>query len=301
MNLVRRYAFPERYAIHVDTTSFDRGQTLTGIVPWAVRTKGGPASRVDFAIDGHVVWTDHRKPFSFAGGRGWNTTSAANGVHVLTVRASGDGHVALQRLVVRVVNHDFALTTSALHAWQKVKGTVRIRANVRGARTGGIGLYVDGRVVSRDRSAPYTVSWNSRKMRDGRHWITLAAEAGDGRVAKRRLPLVVTNHVVAKPKPKPKPKPRPQPLPAPQVTAQNLADGQTVSGVVDWRAHTIGPVARVEFVVDGTVIATATAEPWTTTWDSSTVAPGAHTLEVRAFTMDGRRGVLTVSVTSSAG
>ncbi|MDX6425484.1 MAG: hypothetical protein QOD52_889 [Gaiellaceae bacterium] len=301
MNLVRRYAFPERYAIHVDTTSFDRGQTLTGIVPWAVRTKGGPASRVDFAIDGHVVWTDQRKPFSFAGGRGWNTTSAANGVHVLTVRASGDGHVALQRLVVRVVNHDFALTTSALHAWQKVKGTVRIRANVRGARTGGIGLYVDGRVVSRDRSAPYTVSWNSRKVRDGRHWITLAAEAGDGRVAKRRLPLVVTNHVVAKPKPKPKPKPRPQPLPAPQVTAQNLADGQTVSGVVDWRAHTIGPVARVEFVVDGTVIATATAEPWTTTWDSSTVAPGAHTLEVRAFTMDGRRGVLTVSVTSAAG
>jgi hypothetical protein len=211
------------------------------------------------------------------------------------VRASGDGRVATQRLVVRVVNHDFALTTSALHGWQKVKGTVRIRANVRGAKTSGIGLYVDGHVVSRDRSAPYTVHWNSRKARDGRHWITLAAVAADGRVAKRRLPLVVTNQVVTKPKPKPKP------LPAPQVTAQNLADGQTVSGVVDWRAHTIGPVARVQFVVDGTVIATATTEPWATTWDSSTVAPGAHTLEVRAFTKDGRRGVLTVSVTSSTG
>jgi hypothetical protein len=198
---------------------------------------------------------------------------------------------------VRVVNHDFALTTSALHAWQKVKGNVRIRANVRGARTSGIGLYVDGRVVSRDRSAPYTVRWNSRKVRDGRHWITLAAVSADGRVAKRRLPLVVTNHVVTKPKPKPKPKP----LPAPQVTAENLADGQTVTGVVDWRAHTIGPVARVQFVVDGTVIATATTEPWATTWDSSTVAPGAHSLEVRAFTRDGRRGVLTVSVISSPG
>jgi hypothetical protein len=118
-------------------------------------------------------------------------------------------------------------------------------------------------------------------------------------VAKRRLPLVVANHVVTKPKPKPTPTPRP--LPPPQVTAQNLADGQTVSGVVDWRAHTIGPVARVEFVVDGTVIATATTEPWAITWDSSTVAPGAHTLEVRAFTKDGRRAVLSVGVTSSAG
>jgi chitinase len=97
-----------------------------------------------------------------------------------------------------------------------------------------------------------------------------------------------------------KPKPKPTP-PAPQVTAQNLAEGQTVTGLVDWRAHTIGPVARVQFVVDGTVIATATTEPWATTWDSSTVAPGAHTLEVRAFTSDGRRSVARVSVTSSAG
>jgi N-acetyl-anhydromuramyl-L-alanine amidase AmpD len=291
MNLIRHYAFPERYAIHVETTSIDGGQTLTGIVPWAVSTKGERARRVDFAIDGRVVWTDRRRPFAFAGGRGWNTTRIANGVHVLTVRASGDGRAATQRLVVRVVNRDFALTTSALRSWQRVKGTVRIRANVRGARTSGVGLYVDGRAVSRDRSAPYTVRWNSRNVHDGRHWVTLIAVAADGRVAKRRLPLVVKNHVRAKPKPKP--------LPAPQVTAQNLADGQTVSGIVDWRAHTIGAVARVQFVVDGGVIATATAEPWATAWDSSTVAPGAHTLEVRAFTKDGRRGVLTISVTSS--
>lgn len=297
LNLVKRYAFPERYAIHVDTTSIDRGETLTGIVPWSVRTKGSPARAVDFAIDGRVVWTDHRKPFAFAGGRGWNTTQIDNGTHVLTVRASGEGRVATQRLVVRVLNRDFALTTSALRAWQKVKGTVRIRANVRGAKTNGIALYVDGRAVSRDRSAPYTLRWNSRKLRDGRHWFTLAAVAADGRVAKRRLPLVVANHATAKPKPRPKPKPKP--IPAPQVTAQNIADGQAVTGIVDWRAHTIGPVARVEFVVDGAVIATATTEPWATTWDSSTVAPGTHTLEVRAVTKDNRRGTATVSVTSS--
>jgi N-acetyl-anhydromuramyl-L-alanine amidase AmpD len=297
LDLVRHYAFPERYAIHVDTTSIDQGQTLTGIVPWAVRTNGGTtARRVDFAIDGRVVWTDRRKPFAFAGGRGWNTTMLSNGAHVLTVRASGAGRSATQRLVVHVANRDFALTTSALRAWQKVKGTVRIRANVRGAKTNGIGLYVDGRVVSRDRSAPYTVRWNSHKVHDGRHWVTLAAVAIDGRVAKRRLPLVVANHTVHRPKPKP----RPKPFPPPEVTAQNLADGQTVSGLVDWRAHTIGPVARVDFVVDGTVIATATAEPWATAWDSSTAAPGPHTLEVRAFTKDGRKAVLTVSVTSTS-
>jgi N-acetyl-anhydromuramyl-L-alanine amidase AmpD len=301
MSLVRHDAFPERYAIHVDTTSFDRGETLTGIVPWSVRTKGPAARRVDFAVDGHVVWTDQRKPFAFAGGRGWNTTMVDNGMHVLTVRATGKDGSATQRLVVNVVNHDFALTTSALHAWQKVKGTLRVRATVRGARTSGIGLYVDGRVTSRDRVAPFTLRWDSRKVHDGRHWIALAAVASDGRVAKRRLPLVVVNHPLPKKKPLPKkPLPKPRPLPPPLVTAQNLADGQAVSGVVDWRAHTIGPVARVEFAVDGAVIATATTEPWATTWDSDTVAPGAHTLEVRAYAKDGRRAALTITVTSTA-
>ena len=57
-----------------------------------------------------------------------------------------------------------------------------------------------------------------------------------------------------------------------------------MSGIVDWRAHTMGPVARVQFVVDGTVIATATREPWATTW---TPTPGPHRLEVRASTRDG--------------
>jgi hypothetical protein len=140
-------------------------------------------------------------------------------------------------------------------------------------------------------------------VHDGRHWITLAAVATDGRVAKRRLPLVVANHIAPKSKPKPgpqpEPKPKPKPIPAPQVTAQNLAEGQSVSGLVDWRAHTIGPVARVQFVVDGAVIATSTSEPWATTWDSATVAPGAHTLEVRAFTKDDRKAVLAINVTSS--
>jgi hypothetical protein len=162
-------------------------------------------------------------------------------------------------------------------------------------------LYVDGRVTSRDRVAPFTLRWDSRKVHDGRHWIALAAVASDGRVARRRLPLVVVNHPLPKKKPLPKkPLPKPRPLPPPQVTAQNLADGQAVSGVVDWRAHTVGPVARVEFAVDGAVIATATTEPWATTWDSNTVAPGAHTLEVRAYAKDGRRAALTITVTSTA-
>jgi N-acetyl-anhydromuramyl-L-alanine amidase AmpD len=301
LNLVRRFAYPERYAIHVRAT-IDPAEALDGIVPWGVRTTGPTkVRRVDFLVDGRLVWSDSRKPFSFAGGRGWNTTQVANGAHALVVRASGGGRTATQRLVVHVQNHDFALTTSALHPWQKVKGVLRVRANVRGAKTHGIGLYVDGKIWSRDLRAPYALRWNTHRVHDGKHVLTLAAVASDGRVAKRRLPLVVSNKVAPKKKPKPRPKPGPAPPttqlpPAPQVTAQNLADGQTVDGVVDWRAHTIGAVARVDFVVDGVVLATQTAEPWATTWDATNVAVGTHQLEVRAYTKDGRQAVLAITV-----
>jgi hypothetical protein len=299
LKLVRRFAHPN--ALKVATTTLAPDATVTGIVPWRVATTGATASHVDFLIDGRLVWSDARPPFAFAGGRGWNTTQIANGTHVLTVRASGSGEHAAQRLVVNVANREFLVTTSALRPWQKVKGTFRVRANVRGATTTGLGLYVDGHVVSRDRKAPYTMRWNTKRMHDGRHWVTVAAESVDGRVAKRRLPVVVSNHVTRpKPKAKAKPKPAAKPLPPVQITAENLADGQTVSGTVDWRAHTIGPVARVEFAVDGAVIARQTTGAWATAWDSTTVAPGTHVLEVRAYTRAGAKTVRDVTVTVSS-
>jgi hypothetical protein len=296
LNLVRRFARPG--ALQVSTTTIDPGATLRGIVPWRVATKGAKAARVDFLVDGRLVWSDARKPFAFAGGRGLNTTTLANGTHVLTARAVGTGRAA-QRLVVDVSNHEFALTTSALHPWQKVKGTLRVRAMAWGAKTTGIGLYVDGRVISRDRSAPYRLRWNTHRVHDGRHRISLIATSVDGRVARRHLPVVVKNRV-AHAKTKPVAKPAPKPSAPPQITAENLADLQVVSGTVDWRIHTLGPVARVEFVVDGTVVSTGTREPWSTTWDSSTAAAGAHTLEARAYTRDGQKATRAVTVTVTA-
>jgi hypothetical protein len=284
-------------------TTIDRDQRLTGVVPWRVHVKGA-VRHVDFLIDGEVVWRDSRRPFAFAGGRGWNTTQIGNGTHVLAVRATGRGRSAFQQLTVHVANRDFALTTSRLHPWQKVRGVVRIRANVRGAHTTGIGLYVDGKVKSRDRTAPFTLRWDSRIVRDGRHRITLAAVATDGRIVRRTLPLVVTNHPRPQRHPAPPQAPKRKPKPAPvhpiRVVSQTLADGSSVSGPVAWGAHTVGPVARVQFLVDGRVLATSTAEPWTTTWDT-TSAVGPHTLIVRALGSDGKVGAsASVSVTVTA-
>jgi N-acetylmuramoyl-L-alanine amidase-like protein/Big-like domain-containing protein len=290
LKLVRKLAFPN--TLKVNTTTIEPGATLRGIVPWHVRTGGGRAARVEFLVDGRPVWSDARRPFAFGGGRGLNTTTLSNGTHVLTVRAAGKGGRASQRLVVDVANHAFALTTAGLRPWQRAKGVLRVRAHARGAKATVIGLYVDGHVVSRDRSAPYTLRWDTRAAHDGLHRVSLVATSTDRRLVKRRIPVVVSNHV-----PKPKPTPKPKRSAPPQITAANVADGETVSGVVDWRAHTTGPVARVEFSVDGVVVARQTREPWTTAWDSSTASPGAHRLEVDAYTRDGQKAALVATVT----
>ena len=258
---------------------------------------------VDFLVDGEVVWSDSRKPFAFAAGHGWNTTRIANGTHVLACASPAAGAPRGSAGPCASSNHDFALTTSKLRPWQKVSGLLRIRANVRGAKTTGIGLYVDGKVISRDRAAPFTLRWNSRRVPTvgtGSRWprsrSTAASPDGRCRSSSRTAP---TTHAPPSSRSRPKPKPKPKPLPAAKVVSQTMVDGSTVGGVVDWRAHTIGPIARLQFVVDGTVLATATHGAMERRRGTRPPSPaGAHELSVRALAKDGRVAAsATVSVT----
>src|SRR5207249_3393794 len=102
-----------------------------------------------------------------------------------------------------------------------------------------------------------------------------------GRVVRSSIPVVVANGVVA----------------AAQIAASSLVDGQTVSGTQHWLVGTGGSVARVEFVVDGAVRATAAAAPYAWDWDTTQDAPGTHALVVRAIGVDGSVAEKPLSVT----
>src|SRR5580765_8841 len=66
----------------------------------------------------------------------------------------------------------------------------------------------------------------------------------------------------------------------PSVSLEAPAPGARVMGVVRLRAAAADAsgVSSVDFAVDGAVFATASAEPWTVTWDSLATGNGAHTL-----------------------
>ena len=72
---------------------------------------------------------------------------------------------------------------------------------------------------------------------------------------------------------------------------------QRVTDVVDWQAVPAGDSAsRIDFLVDGALAGTTTADPWSLEWDSYAVPNGKHVLTERAVSEDGTEANASVVV-----
>jgi hypothetical protein len=149
--------------------------------------------KVDFLVDGVRRYTDNTWPFGFHRTVGWDSTTVANGRHLLTVLAYGrHGYRTRKRVPVRVVNPPIALVTAGAAPGEAVAGelTLRISASSPVER---VTLYADHKAVSRDDSAPYTLHWDTTAASEGSHDLLVYARAPHGRRAASELPLVVAN------------------------------------------------------------------------------------------------------------
>src|SRR5436190_3670193 len=80
--------------LSVTTQSPTNGQTVSGNTTWQVSVSGGTATRVDFAIDGVVKWSQTTSPYLYGGtSGGLDTTKLAAGSHNLTATAYGSKQV----------------------------------------------------------------------------------------------------------------------------------------------------------------------------------------------------------------
>jgi hypothetical protein len=86
---------------------------------------------------------------------------------------------------------------------------------------------------------------------------------------------------------------------APDVTLTEPAAGASVSGPVLVRAAASDDtrIEKVDLWVDGVLRAIDLTAPYQFTWDASAVGAGPHTIEVRAYDLDGRRDTDSHSVT----
>jgi hypothetical protein len=169
-------------------------------------------------------------------------------------------------------------------------GTVTLSATP-GNATAGLQFKIDGAVYgSQLTSSPYSVSWDSRTSSNGTHQIT--AEAWD--TAGNRATSAVATVTVSNPVPD---------TTSPTVSITSPAAG-TVSGTVTLSASAsdnVG-VAGVQFLIDGVATGTeVTAAPYSTTWNSASVANGSHTISARARDAAGNKttsAVVTVTVSN---
>jgi N-acetylmuramoyl-L-alanine amidase/Bacterial Ig domain len=72
---------------------------------------------------------------------------------------------------------------------------------------------------------------------------------------------------------------------------------QRVADVVPWQAVPVGEAtAHVDFLVDGALAGTTSADPWSLAWDSYAVPNGKHVLMARAVSYDGTEANASVLV-----
>ncbi|QRN92813.1 S8 family serine peptidase [Archangium violaceum] len=246
------------------------GATLTGTVLLsATASDNFGVVAVDFYDGQTLIGTDGTEPF----GVQWNTRSAANGGHTLTARARDlAGNVKASQPVTVTTDNDFTAPVVAITApapGSKVTGSVTLSANA----TDNLGVarvefFVDGVLLASDTTAPFAVSWNSRSMASGSH--TLSARAYD---AAGNMGTSAQVTVTSVPE-----------LTPPSVSITSPTSGAVLVGPVTISANATDAsgVARVEFFVDGVLLASDTTAPYAVDWDSGSWANGNHTLTARA-------------------
>lgn len=173
------------------------GAVVKGVALWDVprvrRLWGRGVYRVEFFVDGKLRWRDRVGPFAFARGRGWDTRTVPNGRHLLTAKVYGRrGYRMLRRYPVRVNNKPIELTLEGVAPDAGARGdvTIEVAASYPVTR---LVLYVDGKPVSRDGSAPYRLHWDSTAAAEGPHELLVYGRTTGGRRATRLVPVVVAN------------------------------------------------------------------------------------------------------------
>ena len=173
------------------------GAVVKGVALWDVprvrRLWGRGIYRVEFFVDGKLRWRDRVGPFAFARGRGWDTRTIPNGRHLLVAKIYGRrGYRMLKRYPVRVNNKPIELALTGVEPGAGARGELTIDVKPS-YPVGRLVLYVDGKPVSRDGSAPYRLHWDSTTASEGPHELLVYGRTAGGRRAAQIVPVVVAN------------------------------------------------------------------------------------------------------------
>jgi peptidoglycan/xylan/chitin deacetylase (PgdA/CDA1 family) len=167
-----------------------------------------------------------------------------------------------------------------------VTGAVSLTANVTDdTAVKQVEFLINGSVVGTDSTSPYSVSWNSTAVANGAVTYSVrAVDSSDNPAVSGNNTLTVKNDASA-------------PIIS-FIQPPTPKSGDTVSGTVSLSANAsddIG-VTKVEFLVNGVVLGTVSASPYTVTWNTALTANGSASITAKAY--DGSGNVTTTSAVS---
>jgi Bacterial Ig domain len=234
---------------------------------------------VRFLVDGNAVGAPVTSaPYSVQ----FDTTTVGDGTHTVTAVATDtSGNTTTSSPVSFVTaNAPPSASVSAPLAGTAVTGTVSVAVTASsGSGIGKVEVYRDGSVlIGTATSSPYTVSWNTAGLAQGSaHTISARAYAGNGKTTDSAAVTVSIKDTTP-----------------PTVSLTSPANGSSTSSSsvsVSANASDNVGVSKVEFYVDGTLLATDTASPYTATWDSTKSTLGTHVLTAKAYDQAGNSTV----------
>ena len=202
------------------------GQTLSGLVGWGAIPTGRSATRVEFSIDGRMLWTERYPPYEYGGdGNKLDSRTLADGTHVLSVKAfSSDGSTATASAAVTVRNATAPSpapavapspstspsgTTSPVPSAPTVPGLVssivdgqvldralRWTATVTAAPVSRVEFYIDGVLRSTERIAPYVFGgddalFDPTQLGKGKHTLVVKGYGTNGTVTTLTISVSV--------------------------------------------------------------------------------------------------------------
>ena len=249
-------------------------------------------TKVEFYVNGVLNGTDTSTPYIYS----WNTSSLAAGTYTLMTKAyDAAGNVGQSSNVSVSVVKDTTPPTVSLTAPGSnatVNGTVAITAsandNIGVTR---VEFYGNGVLLTATNVAPYSYNWNTTSAANGGYTLTAKAYDAAGNVGQSGNVTVTVNNTVAD-------------TTAPTVSISAPANGSTVSGTASVTASAgdnVG-ITKVEFYVNGSLMGTDTASPYSFSWNTASAANGSYTLIAKAYDAAGNVGQsanITVTVNNT--
>jgi hypothetical protein len=214
---------------------------------------------------------------------GLDTRTLTNGTHTLRAAAWDlSGHRSTSTLVnvvvinstsPPVINITSPANGAALSGMAAITGTSWDSVSVLS-----VGVSIDSGAYSvATGTGSWTFALNTLAMTNGPHTLQAAAwDASGNRSTTTRVNLTVSN-----------------PVGQPVVAITSPTNGSAVSGpvLVTAAAFSAAGVAKVQFFVDGGLVATDTAAPYNFSWDTQRVSNSAHSLTAECYDRSGNASV----------